>query len=99
MLGATLIKTHNGSGWNADVETSVYKKDEYTIIEIRSKESVTEVKFRNVGELNPDSAIQFSLTEHKKRAKHISFSIPYALCDLFIQGLMNVKQKSNATHH
>jgi len=59
---------------------------------ISNNRTFTRVKFRNVGEGNPDAAIQFSISEYNKRTdrtKHLSFSVPQELAHLFINHLQN----------
>jgi hypothetical protein len=89
------IATYKDESWkNAEVTTNVYTKDEYTIIEIITKEFRQVIEFRNVASLNKDAAIQFRITEYsfiKKRTKDVSFSIPLPLCELFIKGLLEQK--------
>lgn len=86
------IATHSGTGWNHNVETAIYKNEEYTIIEVVDRNTRKEIKYRNVGMRNEDSAIQFEITEYaNNRTKHFGFSIPPTLSELFIANLQNVK--------
>lgn len=61
-------------------------------ITVSNSKRFTTIKFRNVGEGNPDAAIQFSVSEYNRdtnRTKHLSFSIPQQLAHLFIAHLQN----------
>lgn len=56
--------------------------------------SLTRVRFRNVGDRNEAAAIQFSISEYNRdtnRTKHISFSVPQPLAELFLSHLNTVK--------
>lgn len=48
------------------------------------------IEFRNVGEVNPDAQIQFIIQEYRivsNRTTSVSFSIPAAAVDYFIEGI------------
>jgi len=81
------IATHQGKGWSSKEKTSIYLKEDYTIIEIVTDKYKKEIRFRNVGEKNNEASIQFNITEYTfktNRSKHTSFDIPLPLVDLFI---------------
>lgn len=89
-----LVAEHQGSSSYIDERTTVHKEREYTIFESITRAYKVTVVFRNVGELNPDHSIQFSLTEYNyrtNRTKHTSFNIPLALAELFITSIQEVK--------
>jgi hypothetical protein len=90
MLEKLLKSYQHIEHWNKG-ETSIYERDEYTIIEINSEHRNVKIEFRNVGSIHKDSSIQFSVTEYKKRSKSIYFSIPFDLAELFIERLGLVK--------
>lgn len=55
---------------------------------------LTRVRFRNVGAGNESAAIQFSISEYNRdtnRTKHLSFSVPEPLVQLFLSHLNTVK--------
>lgn len=88
------IATHKGEGWNEGEETNFYNEKEYTIIEIVTRETKKQIAFRNVGDKNPGSALQFSISEYSyktNRTKLVSFSIPLELSKLFIDSLQKQK--------
>lgn len=79
-----------------DETTEIYTDAKFTYIHIKERKSFTEIEFRNVGTLNIDASIQFSIREYNtetNRSKSVSFSIPEPLAALFIEGVQRVKQK------
>jgi hypothetical protein len=94
MLAQQLIQSHQGAGYSSKTKTTIYQKDEYTIIEIESRsfqEEITKITFRNCSRLNPESALQFTYEKwfpnSNKKTIHASFSLPSALIDTFINQL------------
>lgn len=60
---------------------------------IGNKEVLKTVSFRNVGTLNVESSIQFTVQEFSRgtnRTKFISFSIPFELVEDFIKHLQTI---------
>lgn len=88
------VAEHHGSSSYIGERTTVHKEREYTVFESVTRAYKATVIFRNVGELNPDHSIQFSVTEYNyrtNRTKHTSFNIPLALAELFITSIQEVK--------
>ena len=65
------------------------------VFRISNYGETTEVRVRNVGKLNPDEQIQFSIQQWKEkpnaRTKYISFSIPASYAKEFIDTITKTK--------
>jgi len=88
------IETYKSQEWFSDKEVDIYQEDGYTIIQIVNSKTKKQISIRNVGKLNMDGSIQISVDEYTfatNRKKSISFSIPYALSEIFIESLTQSK--------
>jgi hypothetical protein len=86
--------------FSPDEKTELFEA-EYGNMElvIRSRKAVTKVTFRNVGQDNKDSAIQFYIKESpvgttRGRTKTASFSVPLPLAQLFIDHISKPRKRS-----
>lgn len=92
------VITFEGTGWNNDSTTEMFIKDEYTFFVIKNRDGYKEIKFRNVGSKNEESAIQFEIEEYKNktnRRRQINFSIPLVMAEIFIERIGIEKEHPN----
>jgi hypothetical protein len=95
------LQTHKCKTGHHAHDVNMFTLDEYTFVQILSTRKTTKIGFRNLGKINHDSSIQFSVeeTDHTKKrgnTKMIFFSIPYPLAGLFIKQLQK-EYKPNIT--
>lgn len=89
-----MIKEFN-SIENGEVST-LHEPNNYGEMELIIKDRATskKIRFRNVGNRNINSSLQFECQEFNiktNRTKHFSFSVPLALVEIFIEHLTKVR--------
>lgn len=84
----SILKTHTGKEFYRETQTTISEDNGYTVVEIRDRQSLTTIKFRKCLNM-PDSTLQFQCDYHPfgKRGKFISFCLPGALVDIFMDRL------------
>ena len=80
-----------------ETKCKVEKEDGgYTKFTLENQYGTTEIKVRNVSKKNPESALQFNVTEYprfKKRSKFTCFSLPKGAISSFIEALKEEEEK------
>jgi hypothetical protein len=82
---------YEGIGWSKGTTIELYKPGAHDCgsskLKIIDRKKITEVEFRNVGQINQEAMIQFTIEERNResgRTKLVSFSVPAVMADAFI---------------